>query len=67
MQSTSKSQENDSLFTSLKAKGLTGSIENLYLFEVERLRNSGYNVEIVKPHPLIKNLSRCLIIYPKQG
>lgn len=63
----SRSEKREERYASLIEQGETSTMDTLYKSEVKKLQKDGYTVEVLSPHPKLRNLLLCQVYFPKQG
>lgn len=61
----SRTEKREERYSALKEKGQTSTTDTLYGSEVKKLQKNGYTVTPISPHPTIKNLLICEVIFPQ--
>lgn len=62
---SSRSEKRDERYSALMEKGQKSTTDTLYGAEVKKLKKEGYTVTPISPHPTIKNLLICEVIFPQ--
>ena len=63
--SFSRTERREERYTALQEKGQKSTMDTLYCAEIKKLTKQGYSVTTVSPHPTIKNLRICEVIFPQ--
>ena len=62
----SRSEKRRERYAYLKAKGETSAPDILYKSEIKKLTKEGYDVDNIGPHPALRNLWLCKVVFPKE-
>lgn len=61
----SRSEKRQDRYSTLIQKGETSTMDSLYKSEVKKLEKMGYTVEVLSPHPKLRNLLLCQVFFPE--